>query len=364
MTIRVDGHDVPLDADPGDAFPEPSADFVVFVHGLCETERAWWLRAEDTTATALDPRLRLAAEIGATPVYLRYNTGLHISDNGEQLAALLDDLVANWPVEVTRLTLVGHSMGGLVIRSACCRGQEAARVGRAGPPHRLPRLAASRRSARGRRDRAGVALRKLPETRPLATALASRSVGIKDLRYGDIRPDWADIRDPDAWRGEPADCAPLLESAEHYYIGATLTRSRTTRRADDRRRPRHVPERFRRRPARQLALDIDRGRHLGGLHHFDLLNHPRVWALLELAGRRRLTPAQALYAALFAVRFTIAGVQTLAGLPFVSRQIAEATRFAAPISALPRLDDPVWPSPPRPGSSSSPGARWGRPSGW
>jgi pimeloyl-ACP methyl ester carboxylesterase len=285
MSIRADGRDVPPTREAlGSTFADASPDVVVFVHGLCETERAWWLHADqhygDRTSTHGS---RIAALSGTTPVYLRYNTGLHISDNGEQLAALLAVLVSSWPVEVRSLTLVGHSMGGLVARSACCHGAEASgewvglvrRMVYLGSPHLGAPLELAATAA-------GVALRKLPETTPLANALASRSVGIKDLRYGDIRPvDWADIRDPDAWRQEPAECAPLLESAEHFYVGATLTRDQD-----------HVvarmigdalvtfPSASGSGPRRQLALDVDRGRHLGGLHHFDLLNHPRVWAVL------------------------------------------------------------------------------------
>jgi hypothetical protein len=137
--------------------------------------------------------------------------------------------------------------------------------------------------------RAAAALRRLPETRALGDALTSRSVGIKDLRYGDVRSsDWADVVDLDAWRDEPVDCAPLLESAEHYYIGATLSRRQDTVAA------RVLGDALVTWPSasgngrrRRLALDIDRGRHLGGLHHFDLLNHPRVYAVLEdWLGRR------------------------------------------------------------------------------
>jgi pimeloyl-ACP methyl ester carboxylesterase len=286
MTVRVDGRDVALD-EPAlrEAFIEPSGDVVVFVHGLCETERAWWSRADDHYADRTSSHgARLAAETGATPVYVRYNTGLHISDNGARLAELLADLVASWPVEITRLTLVGHSMGGLVIRAACCDAEQrdepwlgvALRIVYLGSPHLGAPLEVAASAA-------GVALRKLPETRPLAGALASRSVGIKDLRYGDVRPsDWAEITDPDAWRAEPAECAPLLESAEHFYVGVTLSRD-----------PDHFvarmigdalvtfPSASGNGPRRRLALDIDRGRHLGGLHHFDLLNHPRVWGLLH-----------------------------------------------------------------------------------
>jgi len=286
MTLRVAGRDIELTGDAlRDAFRQPSGDLVVFLHGLCETERAWWSRAEDHYADRSSSHgARLAAETGATPLYLRYNTGLHISDNGEQLATLLSTVVAGWPVEVTRLTLVGHSMGGLVIRSACLHAQATEepwvalvrRIVYLGSPHLGAPLEVAATAA-------GAALRKLPETRPLAAALASRSVGIKDLRYGDVRPsDWADVRDPDAWRSEPTDCAPLLESAEHYYIGATLSRSQdhlVARMLGDAMVT--FPSASGTGPRRQLALDVDRGRHLGGLHHFDLLNHPRVWALLR-----------------------------------------------------------------------------------
>jgi pimeloyl-ACP methyl ester carboxylesterase len=286
MTIRADGRDVELSAAAlRDAFPTASGDVVLFVHGLCETERAWWLKAAEHHSDAQSTHgSRLAAITGCTPVYLRYNTGLHISDNGERLAALIDQLVAAWPEPVTRLTLVGHSMGGLVIRAACCDAEQASlswlelvrRIVYLGSPHLGAPLELAATAA-------GVALQRLPETRPLATALASRSAGIKDLRYGDIRPsDWADIRDPDAWRAAPPDCMPLLTSAEHFYIGATLTQDRdhfVGRMIGDALVT--FPSASGDSPTRQLAFDVDRGRHLGGLHHFDLLNHPRVWDLLE-----------------------------------------------------------------------------------
>jgi pimeloyl-ACP methyl ester carboxylesterase len=286
MTIRVGDTDVDLDrASLTAAFPAPTGDLVVFLHGLCETDRSWWRQAEEQYGDAESTHgSRLRELTGSTPIYLRYNSGLHISDNGAQLATLLDAVCTEWPVEVTSLTLVGHSMGGLVIRSACCLAMEersdwldaVRRIVYLGSPHLGAPLEVAATAA-------GVALRRLPETRPLASALASRSVGIKDLRYGDVRPsDWADIRDPDAWREAPIECAPLLATAEHFYIGATLTRN-----VD------HVvarmvgdalvtfPSASGDSPRRQLAFEVDRGRHLGGLNHFDLLNHPRVWELME-----------------------------------------------------------------------------------
>ena len=287
MTIRHDGRDVAPDRETlARAYPEATDDVAVWLHGLCETDTSWRLGAVkhhgDATSTHGS---RLQQECGLTNVYLRYNTGRHISDNGADFAALLTELVDQWPVPIRRLTLVGHSMGGLVIRSACHAAQESGetswlplteRVVYLGAPHlgaplELGAVAATR------------ALRKLPETRALGDALASRSVGIKDLRYGDVlAADWSAVDDPDAWRVEPDVCAPLLESAEHYYVGVTIGRERdgfASRTIGDALVLWSSASGAGKR--RTLGLPVDRGRHLGGLHHFDLLNHPRVYAVLR-----------------------------------------------------------------------------------
>ncbi len=286
MTVRLDDRDVPVTtAGLRAAYPDATGDVAVFVHGLCESDVSWRLGATehygDPTSTHAT---RLRAETGLTPVVLRYNTGRRISDNGDTLADLLADLVDRWPVPVARLTLVGHSMGGLVIRSACHRAagdsldwaDRVRRVVYLGSPHLGAPLEVAVTAL-------GVALHRLPETRALASALASRSVGIKDLRYGDVRADdWAHVTDLDAWRPEPVECAPLLETAEHFYIGATIGRRTDTvaaRVIGDALVPWASASGSGRR--RRLALDADRGRHLGGLHHFDLLNHPRVYAVLR-----------------------------------------------------------------------------------
>ena len=107
------------------AFPDATSKVAVFVHGLGETEESWRLHA-DRHGCGTDSTYgsRLAHDLGYTPVYLRYNTGLHISENGRHLTTLLDDVVAAWPVSVDELILVGHSMGGLVARSACHYAQQ------------------------------------------------------------------------------------------------------------------------------------------------------------------------------------------------------------------------------------------------
>ena len=286
MTLRTRTGDLDLDrASLAHAYPDATGDVVLFLHGLCETDASWRLGARDHYGDAESTHgERLRAACGATPLYARYNTGRHVCDNGDDLAALLAQLVEQWPVPVTRLTLIGHSMGGLVIRAACHRAQQdqapwlplLQRIVYLGSPHLGAPLEVAATAA-------AVALRRLPETRPLANALASRSVGIKDLRYGDVRADdWADVADLDAWRAEPDDCVPLIDTATHYYIGATIGRRNDTvaaRVIGDALVPWASASGDNSR--RRLALEVDRGRHLGGLHHFDLLNHPRVYAVLE-----------------------------------------------------------------------------------
>ena len=286
MSVRHDNSDVPLTTEGlRAAFADATGDVAVFVHGLCETDASWRLGAARHYGDAESTHgSRLHAATGLTPVYLRYNTGLHISDNGEHLDELLAELVAHWPVAVTQLTLIGHSMGGLVIRSAAhrdCAGPRrwtplVARVVYLGSPHLgAPLEVGAAAAAR--------ALRRLPETEPLARALASRSVGIKDLRFGDVlADDWAPYDDLDATRAEPDACTPLLEGADHFYIGATLSRRHDTvaaRILGDALVPFHSASGAGER--RRLGLQVDRGRHLAGLHHFDLLNHPRVYAVLR-----------------------------------------------------------------------------------
>ncbi len=88
---------------------------IIFVHGLSLNHHHW--TSDDT-----NPSQELAIELGYTPIYLQYNTGMPISSNGRELAVTLEELVKNWPTPVDEIALVGHSMGGLVSRSAVHSG--------------------------------------------------------------------------------------------------------------------------------------------------------------------------------------------------------------------------------------------------
>jgi hypothetical protein len=189
MAVRAGGGDVGLTAGQvAAAFPGATPDLAVFVHGLAETDESWRRRAGDWAPYGD----RLRAQFGYTPVYVRYNTGRHVSDSGRDLADLLDGLERAWPEPVREILLAGHSMGGLVIRSACHYGREASagwvdrvrHVFYLGSPH----LGAPLARAAGV---AGQILGMIPETRPFA-GLAAGPASVRDLRHGYLLDDdWA-----------------------------------------------------------------------------------------------------------------------------------------------------------------------------
>jgi pimeloyl-ACP methyl ester carboxylesterase len=281
MAVRIGGRPIAVDG-PGLAatYPHATGRLAVFLHGLMESEFSWRIGAGPAGATYASG---LRRDLGFTAVELRYNTGRHISQNGLELADLLDEVVAAWPVEVDRIALIGHSMGGLVARSACYQGSERgdAWVGRVrhvvslGSPHMGAPLAQGVHWA-------SAALGALPETRPLASFLRRRSAGIRDLRQGSlVDADWKD-RDPDALRAEACQEVPLLDGATHCFVAATVSgnpRSPIGRLLGDvlvlensasgRSRTRRIP------------FEAERGMVVGGTHHIALLNHPAVYDRLR-----------------------------------------------------------------------------------
>ena len=279
MSVRRHGLDVVLSrAELVAAFPNATGRIAVFVHGLGETDDSWRPGQDPTDRVSYGDQLQ--AELGYTPVFLRYNTGRHVSDNGTDLAQLLTGLTDTWPVPVEELLLVGHSMGGLVIRSACHSGRTGSEpwVGSTrhifylGSPHLGAPL------ARG----AGVLGKLLalaPETRAFAPLVNGSSAGVKDLRYGYLlAEDWADCTTDTCLLNHRHD-SPLLESASHYTISVTMTID-----------PSHPLGRLvgdllvqpasahgRRGGHQHIGFEVADGRELGGMHHLDLLRRRDIW---------------------------------------------------------------------------------------
>lgn len=287
--MRVRLHDGPLRRVPAnvafDAREGATGRLVLFAHGLCETDQFWWFGAErnwgdpDTTYGR-----RLREDDGWTPLYLTYNTGAHISANGRELAWLIGALVEEWPVPVTEIALVGHSMGGLVVRSAAHQADESgeawvkrlSHVIGLGTPHMGAPL---ERFVNWGTHR----LARLPETRPLAQWLNRRSVGIKDLRYGSfIDADW-DGHDLDELLTDRCTDAQLVPGVAYSMVSATLSREPEGLFAHDL-LVAHTSAHGRGRTpdGRSIPFETDRAFHLGGRrHHFDLLNDPDIYARLH-----------------------------------------------------------------------------------
>jgi pimeloyl-ACP methyl ester carboxylesterase len=291
MTLRRRGRDVELDrASLERAFPAAGPRLAIFLHGLCETDDAWRLRA-DRHVPYGD---QLESELHYTPLYVRYNSGLHISHNGRRLATLLDELTANWPVEISEIALIGHSMGGLVARGACHYAGEGSwreqvrHIFMLGAPNKGAPLELAANAACH-------AISKLPETRGFAKPLKVRSAGVKDLGYGYVvDEDWLG-HDPDAFWTNTGTEVPFLETANHYFVCATVSRDA------DAPVGRLVGDLLVLRPSawshgrgERVRFPVEQYSHLGGSTHFDLLNHPAIYRQIKrwlTAGRALPAPA-------------------------------------------------------------------------
>jgi pimeloyl-ACP methyl ester carboxylesterase len=217
MTLHANGAPLALHADAlARALPDAGANLVIFVHGLCLSELSWARNGSPSLGE------RLEAELGYTPLYLRYNTGRHISSNGREFGRMLERLCESWPASLDSITLVGHSMGGLVIRSACWYAEPAKhawvnrlkRVVCLGTPHPGSVV-----------ERAGhafdVTIRKFPYLAPLGLG-RHRSAGIKDLSHGDLLDeDWRGHR-AHQHRKDKRTPVQLLEGVDYYFVAASL----------------------------------------------------------------------------------------------------------------------------------------------
>lgn len=224
MTLRFRGET--LDLRTNQSIPETTGKTLLLIHGLCMTDHQWRTRS---AGRAVDHGDSLAAVLGSIPIHLRYNSGLHVSENGRRLTNLLEHLIEKWPTATEELTVVAHSMGGLVIRSAI---QEAKRTGLhwpdrlksivfLGTPHHGAPLERAGSWADG-------VLAATRYTAPFAKLGRLRSAGITDLRYGHVLDD--DWRGRNRFSRGPDDrvIVPLPEGVACYAVAASTASRRST----------------------------------------------------------------------------------------------------------------------------------------
>jgi len=210
-----------------EAIPQPTGKLLLMVHGLCMSDLQWAKPAQGRgpgTAGEADDTLAslLARDLGYTPVYLHYNSGRHVSTNGREFAELMESLVRHWPVPVTELAVIAHSMGGLVSRSACHYGAMAGHAW----PRRLKTLVFLGTPHHGAPlerggNRVDLILEASPYTAPFSQLGKIRSAGITDLRYGNLLDEDWEGRDRFKRSGDHRRPLPLPKGVRCYAIAAT-----------------------------------------------------------------------------------------------------------------------------------------------
>ena len=260
------------------AFPQTPGRPVLLVHGLCVNDDRW-------SREGHDHGVALERDLSLMPVYLRYNSGRHVSTNGRELSRLLETFLSSGPVPVPELTIVAHSMGGLLTRSALHYAAEAGHswprslrsVVFLGTPHHGSPV-----------ERGGnlvqAALGASPYSLPFARLGRIRSAGITDLRHGNLLDDDWEGDDRFAPRGDTRRPVPLPPGIAFSAVAASTTKAPGRpgeRLAGDGLVPvesalgHHVD------PERSLLFPPSRTCIARGMHHFDLLSRPEVYSRIR-----------------------------------------------------------------------------------
>ncbi|HJV87680.1 MAG TPA: alpha/beta hydrolase [Noviherbaspirillum sp.] len=220
MALRKESHALLLEREHlRGAFPQAGGRLLILVHGLCMNDLQWQRQGHEHGAA-------LARDLGYTPLYLHYNSGMHISTNGRELAALLQTLVQQWPYPLEEVSLLCHSLGGLVARSAChYAAQEQLswlpmlrKLVFLGTPHHGAPL-----------ERVGNWVHTVLEATRYAAPFSRlgkiRSAGITDLRHGNLLDeDWKG-RDRFARTDDLPQPVPLPEGVDCYALAVMLSKN-------------------------------------------------------------------------------------------------------------------------------------------
>lgn len=277
LPMRFRHMGVPLDLTPEalrQAYPEPCGKLLIVVHGLCMNDLLW-------TRNGHNHGLTLAQDLRMCPIFLHYNSGLHVSVNGERFSALLEALVAQWPEQVEEVVLFGYSMGGLVVRSA---HEAALRAGHVWPKHLKRWVFLGTPHHGSPLERGGNhidwLLEKSPYAAPFSRLGKIRSAGVTDLRHGNlVHEDWEgqDRFETSEDRRTPMSLPVGVESfalagvlgqdgahlaAKHLGDGLVPVESALGKHPD---------------PTRDLAFPSERQWVGQGMNHLDLLDRPDVY---------------------------------------------------------------------------------------
>ncbi|HMV41206.1 MAG TPA: hypothetical protein PK079_02665 [Leptospiraceae bacterium] len=206
-----------------DLYSELTPNLLIFVHGLACDETYWSFKEESGEKNSFGEIL--SSKYNFTSLYFRYNTGRHISDNGNILTDTIEKLVSFYPKKIESINLITHSMGGLVTRSACYYGEEKKQnwlkyinqIFLIGSPHLGAPLEKFGNIVTN-------VFTSLPQSymKLAGDVINQRSSGIKDLRYGSIlEEDWKD-KEEDALLVNNRTDIPIYENAKYYIVSGSI----------------------------------------------------------------------------------------------------------------------------------------------
>ena len=223
MTLRY--QDEVLNWQDLPPIPAASNKVLLLIHGLGMSDLQ---RHAQHKGHPLEHGRVLASALEYTPIYLHYNSGLHTSQNGRELSAQLEQLLTHWPMVIERLTVVAHSMGGLLIRSAChyakkeglCWPGHLKNIVFLGTPHHGVPL-----------ERAGnwmnTILGSTAYTKPFTALGQLRSAGITDLRHGHVLDEDWHGHDRFQHKSDNRQFVPLPEGVACYTVAAAVASRRS-----------------------------------------------------------------------------------------------------------------------------------------
>jgi len=222
MSFRFKSRDVEVEnlKDHFD-FTKYNGKVVLVIHGLMNDESIWQSEANEKTQ-----RLGslLEKEDKANFLYIRYNTGLHISENGRTFSDLIQQFINKYP-SANELVIISHSMGGLVTRSAGYYAdiqkqswiKQLKKVFLIGVPNEGSYVAKVAYMTQ-------YFFRKIDpsENDSVAKFFDVRSNGIKDLSFGYLTDeDWLNAKDGNERNIETSKVYPLPD-VDYYLIAGTV----------------------------------------------------------------------------------------------------------------------------------------------
>jgi hypothetical protein len=279
MRLRSNGQPLDLDrAALAGSLPQAAGRVLVLVHGLCMSDLQWRRKDHDHGASLKD-------DLGFTPLYLFYNSGLHVSQNGRAFADLLEALARAWPHPSGELVILCHSMGGLVARSACVHGERAGHAWR-GRLRKLVFLGTPHHGAPLEHIGAWVdgALGAIPYTAAFNRLGRLRSAGVTDLRHGALLDEDWQGRDRFARYSDSRMIVPLPAGVACCAIAATTAKQSGgvhDRTVGDGLVTVASALGDHNDPARALAIPEARRRIVCEANHFDLLSSPETYETIR-----------------------------------------------------------------------------------